>query len=191
MLSAGEDIYRVFSNGRRGNEFNPRLGGQTRFGFFGDPPVPILYGAQGPEAAVCETLLHEVPVTGGRIFFDDYSTKVMGLVRRRRDLRLASFMGIGLRRLKIEARDLTDTEASQYARTVLWAAAAHRAGFDGVVWMSRRDKAERAYALFGDRVSEDDLEVSADFGLLFESGVGLDWLINFCGHLHVEVMPAM
>lgn len=189
VVPAGAEIYRVFSHTRHAAEFNAGVGSASRFAFFGEPTVPVLYGAASPEAAVSETLLHEVPATGGRIFFDDYSTKVLGLVRPRRDLRLASFMGTGLRRLGVEADQLTDTEASRYARTVRWAEAAHAAGFEGVAWMSRKCNSECAYVLFGDRVETQDLEVSDEFAMLFESGVGLDWLVDFCAPLHIDVMP--
>ena len=53
-LSAGELLYRVLSATREAAEFNPGLGAPTRFGFFGDPVVPIMYAAQTEDAAIAE-----------------------------------------------------------------------------------------------------------------------------------------
>lgn len=62
-LKAGQRLYRVSSNesGRLGNAFNPGTGKQspTRFAFFGNPAVPVLYAAAGEYAAVSESILHD------------------------------------------------------------------------------------------------------------------------------------
>lgn len=188
-LRAGEAVYRVFSSrsGRPGNSFNPGVGRPTRFAFFGDPVVPVLYAAATGEAAVCETLLHDVPVSGGMLTHDDYGDKVMGRLRVERNLKLAAFMGTGLRALQVEARDVTATSASHYDKTVLWAAAAHSAGFDGMVWMSYRCNTDRAYIFFGDRVSEDELAIDPTFGRAFELEPDRAWLSDFCAPLHVDI----
>lgn len=167
--------------------FNPGWGARSRFAFFGDPVIPVLYAAQTQEAAVCETLLHSVPQRGGILRPGTYSDKVMNRLQVKRELNLASFMGRGLRALRVEARDLTDTRASRYGETVKWAEAAHAAGYDGAVWMSRRCNSDRAYIFFGDRVSETDLEIDSGFSRAFAFERDLDWLTDFCTPLHVEV----
>ncbi|CAN5378892.1 hypothetical protein BH09ACT10_BH09ACT10_04470 [soil metagenome] len=185
----GELIFRVFSNVRTASTFNPTgPRGAARFSFFGEPPVPVLYGAQSDIAAICETLLHEIPASGGTLQRGQYESKVLGAITTTRPMRLASFMGTGLRRLGIEDRDLTDTEAVHYRRTVSWAEAAHAAGLDGIVWMSRRCNTDRAYVLFGDRVVEGDLLVANDVGRVFAAGPDLDWLIDLCAPHRVEVL---
>ncbi|KRF07074.1 hypothetical protein ASH00_16140 [Arthrobacter sp. Soil782] len=188
-LTAGEQLYRVFSNrsGRPANAFNPGAGRRTRFAFFGDPKVPVLYAAQTEEAAVCETLLHDVPIDGGMLNHDDYGDKVMARLIAGRDLNLASFMGTGLRALKVEETDVTATPASSYGETVAWAEAAHAAGFDGIVWMSHRCNTDRAFVFFGDRVTDADLEIDIRFARVFELDPDRAWLSDFCAPLHVDV----
>lgn len=187
-LPPGHRLYRVGNNRRSVSAFNPGVGRPTRFAFFGDPVVPVLYAADTERAALAETLLHDIPVTGGRLAYDAYADTVMGRLVVRRRLRVASLRGLGLRRLGVLANQVTDTDASEYPRTVAWAAAAHAAGFDGLAWTSRLCNDSRAIALFGDRTG-DALEQDTTFGRLFESGPDLDWLIDTCAPLHVEVLP--
>lgn len=186
-LASGTGLYRVLSNRHRADEFNPGFGSPTRFAFFGDPTVPVLYCAQTPEAAVCETLLHDVPVEGGHLRPRAYRDKLAVRLTPARELRLASFLGTGLRALKTEASQLTDTDPREYPSTVKWAEATHRAGFDGIAWMSKRCNSDQAYVLFGDRVI-DCLIIDPSYGRVFAAGKDLDWLINFCAPLHVEVL---
>jgi hypothetical protein len=188
VLGAGSLLYRVGSNDRSVSEFNNGYGRPTRFAFFGDPVVPVLYAADTERAAIAETLLHDIPVTGGRLPYDAYANSVMGRLIIGRPIRLASLRGLGLRRLGVTARQVTDTDASEYPRTVAWAQAAHAAGFDGVAWTSRLCNDARAVVLFGDRAA-DAVAQDPTFGRLFESGPGLDWLIDTCAPLRVDVMP--
>lgn len=188
-LPAGSVIYRVASNSRPVNVFNAGHGAPTRWAFFGTPdPVPVLYAAQDEVAAVSETLLHDIPQEGGLLTPDDYRNKLAGRLITRRSLRLASFMGTGLRTLQVEARHLTDSDPTTYAETVHWAAAAHAAGFDGVVWMSKRCNTDRAYVMFGDRVDSADLEIDPGYARVFAQGPDRDWLVDLCGALHIEVL---
>ena len=48
--AAGVKLYRVHRNTRAATEFNPGVGAPTRFGFFGDPVVPILSAAATEDA---------------------------------------------------------------------------------------------------------------------------------------------
>ncbi|MGN5240282.1 RES family NAD+ phosphorylase [Rhodococcus sp. SJ-3] len=187
-LTTGQRLYRVHSNTRTVGEFNPRYGSRTRFAFFGGPVVPVLYAADTEEAALAESLLHDIPVGGGILPYAAYADKVMGKIEVTRDLQLASLRGLGLRRLGVEARHVTDTDASEYPRTVLWAKAAHEAGFDGLAWASRKCNDTRAVVLFGDRC-RNALRQDSSFGRIFQSGPGLDWLIETCGPLHIDVLP--
>ncbi|MGI8415599.1 MAG: RES domain-containing protein [Nakamurella sp.] len=188
VLEADSLLYRVASNGRPITRFNPGVGSPTRFAFFGTPPVPVLYAADTAEAAFAESLLHDIPVSGGYLVYDSYSDSVMGRLIVGRDLRLASLRGLGLRRLGVEARQLTDTDASEYPHPVAWAKAAHGHGFDGLAWTSRRCNDARAVVLFGDRCA-DAIVQDETFGRFFQSGQGLDWLIDACAPLHVDVLP--
>lgn len=191
-MSAGTVFYRVYRNssGREANAFNPGVGDPTRFAFFGSPKVPVLYGAETEKSAVAESILHDVPITGGRVNRDDYGDKLMGRVVVQRGLKLAAFMGGGFRTLGVEASNITLTDASRYEETVGWAEAAHQAGFDGCVWMSRQHNTDMAYVFFGDagRVQEMDLVVDRTYGRAFAFPKDLDWLTDMCGSLRVDVL---
>ena len=189
---AGTNLYRVHSDRGEANAFNIGPKPRTRFAFFGDPEVPVLYAGATEVTAVAETILHDVPLTGGRVESPAYLSRQSTCLRPRRDLRLAQFHSGGLRRLGIEARNLTDTAASQYDRTVAWAQAAHAStDVDGLVWMSRRWNSSKSIVLFGDRVSRDDLVVDAGYGRVFALPGDFDWLFDLCRTVGVSVAPPL
>jgi len=191
-LAVGEPVYRVFRAPRGVDEF--RTSGptaDTRFAFFGDPNAPVLYGAETDQAAVCETVLHDIPQSGGAVLPTDYQNRAVCLLRPSRDLQLASFMGTGLKRLGVEAKELTDTESAHYPETNKWAEAAHANGHDGISWMSRKCNSDRAYVFFGDRVSSDDFEQDDSYARAFANPDDFNWLVDFCAPLHVEVLIEM
>ena len=186
-LPVGETLFRVHDKDRDGCDFNPDIGAPTRFAFFGDPSVPVLYAAATDRAAIAESLLHDIPMTGGQLMHSAYRDRRMSRLTTRRDLRLASLMGLGLRRLGVSADQVTTTRAAHYGRTVLWAQAAHASGFDGLVYMSRQCNSDRAYVFFGDRANDAfDLDPSYrwNFGDPLE---GRPQLVTFCNTLGVEV----
>lgn len=194
VLPAGRELHRVHGH-RAANVFNPGLGGPTRFAPFTDPTdptkgaVPTLYAAETDEAAVCETLLHDVPLDGGRLRAAGYRGMRESTVVLRRDVRLCALMGPGLRRLGAAPQHLTATDGDVYDRTVRWAEAAHRAGFEGLAWMSARENTSQAYMFFGDRVAESDLEVTAGGRGSFDRGEsGFAWLAAFCALVKVELL---
>jgi hypothetical protein len=189
IMPAGTVTYRLHDHAFETAEFNPGPKGPGRFHFFGTPHVPVLYTAETEDAAVAETLLRNVPIKGGRIAYGDYETKVMAAVEIRREVRLASFLGRGLRALRVTPEELTAAPGENYPQTRRWAAAAHEAGFDGIAWMSKRNNSDRAYMFFGDRVAQADFAVVPGSGRIFAFGPAQDWLIDLCAPLHVEVLP--
>lgn len=186
-LTAGHLLYRVFTATRTAIEFNPGVGAPTRFGFFGDPVVPIMYTAETEDAAVAETLLHNVPPDGGVLSYDRYSHKALVRLEVTRDLRLAVLYGIKLRRLKVSAEDVTSSPASTYPTTVKWAEAAHGIGLDGMVWMSRLCNDAKAYVFFGDRCA-DAFAQDPSHARIFAGPADQIWLIDLCAPLHVDVL---
>lgn len=188
-LPAGSRLYRAFTAAadRDAATFNPGYG-SYRFSFFGDPPVPTLYLAQTDEAAVCEVILRDVPQPGGVLMPEQYRDHVIASITTRSPLRLAQFLGAGLVRLGVRPYQLTDTPTRDYDRTVAWAETAHRAGFDGAVWMSGRLNTDRAYVVFGDRVSSSDLHIEPDHARIFAAGRDVEWLIDFCATVKVDVL---
>lgn len=186
LVRAGDMFYRVHSSALTVTRFNPGFGAPTRFAFFGSPAVPVLYAAESENAAIAESLLHNVPKTGGVLLYPTYADQVMGRLVVTRPLRLAKLRGLGLRALGVKATDVTDTDASEYPVTVKWAEAAYDAGFDGMSWTSRMCNDSRAVVLFGDRCAG---AVTQDTGYarMFRNPADLDWLIGICEPLRVEV----
>jgi len=191
VLPAGELLYRVVTATRDATEFNPGEGAPTRFAFFGDPVVPVMYAADTEMAAVAETLLHNVPVEGGVVPYDRYSRKALVRLAVIRDVRLAVLHGLGLRRLKVDADDVTSSPASSYPTTVRWAEAAHQLGLDGLVWMSRMCNDtmafSKAYVFFGDHCA-DAFTQDVSHARIFASPADQIWLIDRCAPLHVDVL---
>jgi RES domain len=186
-LPAGHLLFRVLSATRTAADFNPGFGSRTRFGFFGKPVVPILYAAETEDAAIAETLLHDIPAVGGLLPHDQYATKVLVRLEVTQRLRVAVLHGTGLRRLKVTADELTSSPASGYATTVRWAEAAHNAGLDGLVWMSRQCNDAKAYVFFGDRRA-DAFTQDPTHARIFASPADQIWLIDRCAPLHVDVL---
>jgi RES domain-containing protein len=195
-LPTGSRIFRVheprFPDGTAndGTIFNPGYGSRLRWSFFGDPVVPVHYSAASPVAAVHESILHDA-VPGAHLPRARWVRTVLTPLRTRRELRLAQLHSDGLRRLDLHARDLTDTDSDQYPFTVEWAQAAHAAGADGVVWMSRQLNSVRAYCLFGDRVAAGDLEpLSGDPETrVFATPADSEWLYDIALRMRVTVRP--
>jgi hypothetical protein len=154
--------------------------------------VPVFYAAEGADAAISETVFHDLPVSAAeRAVVPESRLAAYGLahVRARRDLTLIELHGHGLRRLDVRAENLTDTGPEEYPRTVQWARALHAAvpEADGLVWMSRQFNSERAVVLFGDRIDETDLEVVVP-GIPLRTGPGraiVDRAANAAGVLIV------
>ena len=189
-IDEGAQFYRVHPITFGSTLFNPGAGHGGRFHFFGTPKVPVLYMADTRVAAVAETLLHDLPVgKRSRLRRSDYETMVLSKIEVRRPLRVAVFHGMGLRRLGVQANQLTDTPTSRYPLTLLWAQAAHRAGLDGTVWMSRQCNSDQSYVLFGNRVSRDDLHDVPDDRMAFGTSEGRDWLVQTCSPLQIDIAP--
>jgi RES domain len=190
-LDIGTQLYRVFTaaENRTATTFNPGFGSPTRFAFFGAPAVPVLYAAATEEAAVAETLLHDIPVSGGVLPYDKYARTVMACLEVSRPIRVGVLHGLGLRQLKVTAEDITASGAETYPDSVTWAHAAHAAGLDGLVWMSRLCNDAKAYVFFGDRC-DGAFAQNFSFGRLFVTGTDQLWLIDLCAPLHVDVLLA-
>ena len=172
-----ERLLRVYRLEYRATEFNPGGSGvRGRFHFFTNAAgtvIPILYGADGEESAIAETVFRDVR-SGGVMFRSRLAGLGLAEVRPNRDLRLIELHGFGLKRLDLHPHELTSTDPTEYASTVAWAKALHAAATDadGLVWMSHQFNTQRALMLFGDRVAEADLRGALPLPLSF--GAGLD-----------------
>ncbi len=186
-LAKGHRLYRVFTNTRAPTAFNPGIGRPTRFGFFGQPVVPIMYAADTEEAAIAETLLHDIPVEGGNLLWDNYSDKALALLDVVRDLRVAVLYGMKLRRHGVGPEDVTSSPASTYSTTVKWAEAAHGSGVEGMVWMSRLCNDAKAYVFFADRCAS-AFSQDTSHARIFASPADQKWLIDHFAPLHIDVL---
>ena len=188
VVEAGSLLHRVHSTRFRAAQFNPGAGSPTRFAFFGEPVVPVLHAGDTEDAALSETLLHDVPLTGGRITDLEFGGRSCSRLVARRDLRLASLVGAGPRALGVHAADVCATDAADHPYTVAWAAAAHAAGFEGLAYPSRQAPGRRAVVLFGDRVEEDDLEIDASYRWFFDDTDGFARLCRIARDVGVQVL---
>lgn len=193
-FSVGTDqlLYRILNadGGRQVTEFNPGYGEPTRFAFFNDESgaiVPVLYAAYSAEAAVAETLLRDTPAAGGALLPADYMRTVMAAFRTGRQLTLAKLMGTGLRALGTTHQAVTSSDVSSYPDTVQWAQAAHRAGFEGLAWMSNRCNDTVAIVLFGDRITPETLIPDLSVAKIFSRLPDRNWLADMCLPLGVQV----
>lgn len=187
-LAAGTPLYRVFRSNRAVTEFNPNRGAaRNRFSPFGDPPIPTLYAAASEVCALAESLFHDIPLTGGRLLPAQYLRAVMGLIRPTRELNLASLHGFTPRRLGMDTTPVRSAEPSEYALTARWGEAAYAAGFDGMVWMSKRYDSEKAYVFFGDRCAQ-AFEQDDSFARAFALSADVEWLIDLAAPLRIDVL---
>ena len=166
-LTAGELLHRIHGRQFDGNGFNPCRGGPTRFAPIRDGRgrcIPSLYAASTVEAAIYETILHDIPlgmarksVPSGAIAGRRHTTLIL-----RRALHLASLRAPDLVKWRVRRETLIGSLPTQYGRTALWAKAVHDqfGEIDGLVWTSNLCDPDTALLLFGDRVSAADLMVT-------------------------------
>lgn len=195
-LSEGVELFRVHSTDLDADRFNPRYGVGGRFHFVlqsgdGEREVPALYAAEGLEAALAETVFHDVPIrpkAGRRLAFRKLGGRALSSIRTRRQLRLVELHHPGISWLQLEPRDLTDTDPSEYPRTRSWVQRLHDAAdHEGLVWRSRLYNEQKAYTFFGDRVSSDDLEVTSD-PVPLDRGRGLELVYEVAESLGITVV---
>lgn len=194
-LGVGTLVYRVHSNRFGAAEFNPGpkiAVVKSRFAFFGKQPVPVLYGAETPDAAISETILHDIPIGGGRIDRNLVQSKILSPLVTTRPLRLLSPHGHGFRRLGVVAEDITRTPPRYYKRSVPWAEAAFDAGFDGMCWMSRHHDTNKVYVFFQRGEDAESFETPAghDGVRAFAFPQDLNWLTRQLAPLNVDITDA-
>jgi hypothetical protein len=177
--AAGRTLVRVFQVVYRPSSFNPSLSpARFRPVYFPDGSViPTLYGAEAFDAALAETLLHDLD-SGKRRSIPYRRVEQAALVRLlpQRELRLAALHGYGLKKAHLHRDQVIDTPPRSYPQTAKWGQALHDhpEQVDGLVWMSRQFDSQRALMLFGDRVAEKELQVEPDSLLPLDAGAGFE-----------------
>lgn len=141
--------------------FNPGRGKSSRFAPIWDEdfhPIPTMYLASTLEAAVFETIFHDVPLTSKALFRSVRQSEVVtrshSLLSPPRPLKVATLHAPDLRRWRITRRDLIESNVSMYHLTARWAEAIYRSTptIDGIQWTSKQCDPAQCYLLFGDRV---------------------------------------
>jgi hypothetical protein len=135
---------RVCTAAHQPNSFNP-TNGQGRFRPFycGETvPVPTMYGASHIDAALGETVFHDVPSGAGGWVVPRaalYPLLRTVIVPQRR-LHLVDLTGWSHKALRLEGRALVDCGSSDYPATALWAERFHELpdSPDGLYWRSRQ-----------------------------------------------------
>lgn len=195
-IQAGTVLYRVhepmFPSGvaNDGTAMNPGFGKPTRFAFFGNPTVPVMYAADRPEGAVHESILHDAE-PGTFIPQVHWRSKVLSVVQLTTDLTVAAFHSDGLRRFGLYPSDLTDTDPRAYPETVQWAEAAWRDGLHGVAYMCRHYNSSKAFCLFGDRLSRGALQALPGHAgtSVFALPSDAEWLASLALAMRVVIRP--
>jgi len=162
-LPRGTVLHRVHRTTFGATQFNPGLGGPTRFAPFDDGTgarVPSLYATATLRAAIHETIFHDIPANAGikTVHLHDMHLRTHSELLTKRELRLIELRSVTLGRWGIARRDLISSSPALYGQTVLWAAAAHRdiPDADGLVRTSNQCDPDDACLFFGDRVHESD-----------------------------------
>lgn len=163
-LPVGAQLWRIHGARFAGGAFNPGVG-ETRFAPIGPKRkrVPTAYAADGFEAAVYETIFHDLDPAQP---FKTYPLSALAAVRCSvlrvaTPLQLRSFLAPDLMKLGVARNQLIDTTAREFTDTRRWSAALHRADREtqGMVWESRAYPSARALMLFGDRIPAAALSV--------------------------------
>lgn len=195
-VKAGTVLYRVhepvFPGGvtNDGTVPNPGFGKPTRFAFFGEPVIPVLYAADQPAGAVHESILHDVEA-GEFVPGAHWRAKVLTALEVVRDIEVAAFHSAGLRRFGLYASDLTDTGRAAYPQTVRWAQAAWKAGAQGVAYMCRHFNSSKALCLFADSLPSDAFRPVPDHphGRVFALPEDAEWLASLALDMRVTLRP--
>lgn len=165
-LKKGALIERVHNNAYTADSFNPCLGNPTRFAPIEDASgacVPSLYAGETLEAAVYETIFHDVPAKAKkkRVPQKKIKDSAQGRLEVLRDLNLVSLREPDLKQWRIKRNQLISSSPKLYAETAAWAEAIHHqfSGADGLEWTSNQCDPKTAYLFFGDRVDSSDFKV--------------------------------
>jgi hypothetical protein len=160
ILPSGSVLFRVHQVRYSAEAFNPmpthRYYGGGRFDSTDDDRYPYMYAGQTVEVAIAETLLRDLsPDDTGMLLLP--LAKVRGrrisAIATTTDLTLVSLRSAA--ELGAVAQDtwLTMSDPRDYAQSRHWAhwIRSHAPSAAGYVWRSRREPADDAYVLFGDR----------------------------------------
>ena len=163
-LPVGAVLWRIHAERLAGDAFNPGIG-FSRFAPIGPvrKRVPTAYAAEEFEAAVYETIFHDLdPAQSFKTYPLNKLAEVRcSMLRVATPLVLRSFLAPDLMKLGVARNQLIDTPSQEFPDTRRWSAALHRRDTvtQGMVWESRAYPSSLAMMFFGDRVSSGALSV--------------------------------
>lgn len=167
VAAQGTVLHRLHSSAYAGDAFNPCNGAPTRFApirTVAGECVPSLYAASMLDAAIFETVFHDVPANAGCKSLPILAAMARShsVLQVSRAVTLASLFAPDLKKMRLTRDQLIATSPVSYAQTAAWAAAIHAQHDDvqGLVWTSNQSDPDRAYLFFGDRISAGDLVVT-------------------------------
>jgi len=165
-LKKGTTIERVHNRNFAANAFNPCQGNPTRFAPIHDKNgvcIPSLYAGETFEAAVFETIFHDVPAKARRksVPQKKITDSNHGHLEVMCDLNLVSLREPDLNAWRIKRNQLISSSPKLYSGTAEWAEAIHHqfSKAEGLVWTSNQCDPASAYLFFGDRVKPKDLKI--------------------------------
>ena len=163
-LPVGAVLWRVHAESLAGDTFNPGFG-FSRFAPIGPvrKRVPTAYAAEEFEAAVYETIFHDLdPAQSFKTYpLSKLADVRCSVLRVASPLGLRSFLAPDLMKLGVARNQLIDTPSREFPDTRRWSAALHRkdAVTHGMVWESRAYPSSLAMMFFGDRMPPGALSV--------------------------------
>ena len=165
-LGTGKLLHRVHDRNCAASDFNPCKGAPTRFAPIADQKgtcVPSLYAASTLEAAIHETIFHDIPVRAKRrtVPRTFVQTRAHGQLEVLCDLRLVSLREPDLQQWRIRRSSLITTSPKLYPGTTRWASAIHHQfpNVHGLMWTSNQCDPDTAYMFFGDRVASQGFRI--------------------------------
>lgn len=192
-----QELHRVHLESYQADEFNPGNRGNARFSPINNrqgDPVPTLYAAETLDAALMESVFHDVPHDPGFKTFDKRKLERQqhSRIQVMQDLKLADLSSKALRKLGVKRTELIDTEKDQYPQTREWAKAIHEQHPDiqGLCWVSRQDDTARALVLFGDRVPGDALQQAGHSRSLLEDEQAYREVLDLAETIGVDLVSA-
>ncbi|GGK23614.1 RES family NAD+ phosphorylase [Salinarimonas ramus] len=160
-VAAESRFHRIHLSRFEGASFNPCLGRPTRFAPIVDREgccVPSLYAATTLEAAIFESLFHDIPASSGfrTVPLHDARDRSHTELMTTRTLVLAELRTPDLAKWGLTHRELVSAPANMYEMTAQWAQALHWrfTDLDGLLWTSNRCDPASALVLFGDRAAD-------------------------------------
>lgn len=181
--SAASPVVRFRATGRRPGRFRPIDDGLGA-------PVEVWYGARSEEAAIFESVFHDVPFTAdARVLPTSYVGRVVSAVTTTITLSLADLTTPGLDSLRLRRDQLIEPGPRHYTRTARWAEYIRRCSdAPGLLWMARRHDRVEALVLFADRLPAGTLDASASTPKPLDFGAGLDLVLELAEAADITVV---